>query len=79
MMDLELNMDEMRIVQMYSGVSRRDTIRRAMMASAYVDSDSIDLMATTIAKLTLMSDEEFEGLGTTDPFNSLEILEEDAE
>ena len=25
MMDLELNMDEMRIVQMYSGVNRRDT------------------------------------------------------
>ena len=79
MMDLELNMDEMRIVQMYSGVSRRDTVRRAMMASVYVDNDCIDLMASTIAKLTLMTDEEFESLGMTDPFNSLEILEEDAE
>ena len=79
MMDMELNMDEMRIVQMYSGVSRRDTIRRAMMASAYVDNDCIDLMASTIAKLTLMTDEEFESLGMSDPFNSLEILEEDAE
>ena len=79
MMDLELNMEEMRIVQMYSGVNRRDTVRRAMMASAYVDNDCIDLMATTIAKLTLMPDEEFESLGMSDPFNSLEILEEDAE
>ena len=79
MMDLELNMDEMRIVQMYSGVNRRDTVRRAMMASAYVDNDCIDLMASTIAKLTLMIDEEFESLGMSDPFNSLEILEEDAE
>ena len=79
MMDLELNMDEMMIVQMYSGVSRRDTVRRAMMASAYVDNDCIDLMASTIAKLTLMTDEEFESLGISDPFNSLEILEEDAE
>ena len=79
MMDLELNVDEMRIVQMYSGVSRRDTVRRAMMASAYVDSDCIDLMATTIAKLTLMSDEEFERLGMSDFFNSLDVLEEDAE
>ena len=79
MMDMELNMDEMRVVQMYSGVSRRDTIRRAMMAAAYVDSDCIELMATTIAKLTLMTDEEFESLGMSDPFNSLEILEEDAE
>ena len=79
MMDLELNMDEMRIVQMYSGVSRKDTIRRAMMASAYVDSDCIDLMASTIAKLTLMTDEEFESLGMTDLFNSLEYLEEDDE
>ena len=79
MMDLELNMDEMMIVQMYSGVSRRDTVRHAMMASAYVDNDCIDLMASTIAKLTLMTDEEFESLGMSDPFNSLEILEEDAE
>ena len=79
MMDLELNMDEMRIVQMYSGVSRRDTIRRAMMAAAYVDSDCIELMATTIAKLTLMPDEEFDELGMSDSFNSLEFLEEDAE
>ena len=79
MMDLELNMDEMRIAQMYSGVSRRDTVRRAMMASAYVDNDCIDLMASTIAKLTLMTDDEFESLGMSDPFNSLEILEEDAE
>ena len=79
MMDLELNMDEMRIVQMYSGVNRRDTVRRAMMASAYVDNDCIDLVASTIAKLTLMTDEEFESLGMSDPFNSLEILEEDAE
>ena len=79
MMDLELNMDEMRSVQMYSGVNRRDTVRRAMMASAYVDNDCIDLMATTIAKLTLMTDEEFESLGMSDPSNSLEILEEDAE
>ena len=79
MMDMELNMDEMRIVQMYSGVNRRDTVRRAMMASAYVDNDCIDLMATTIAKLTLMTDEEFESLGMTDPFYSLEFLEEDAE
>ena len=79
MMDLELNMEEMRIVQMYSGVNRRDTVRRAMMASAYVNNDCIDLMATTIAKLTLMTDEEFESLGMSDPFNSLEILEEDAE
>ena len=79
MMDMELNMDEMRIVQMYSGVSRRDTVRRAMMASAYVDNDCIDLMASTIAKLTLMTDEEFESLCMSDPFNSLEILEEDVE
>ena len=79
MMDLELNMEEIRIVQMYSGVNRRDTVRRAMMASAYVDNDCIDLMATTIAKLTLMTDEEFESLGMSDPSNSLEILEEDAE
>ena len=34
MMYLELNMAEMRIVQMYSGENRRDTVRRAMMASA---------------------------------------------
>ena len=79
MMDLDLNMEEMRIVQMYSGVSRRDTIRRAMMASAYVDNDCIDLMASTIAKLTLMTDEEFDGLGMTDLFNSLDYLEEDEE
>ena len=79
MMDLELNMDEMRIVQMYSGISRRDTIRRAMMASAYVDSDSIELMATTIAKLTMMTDEEFDGLGMSDHFNAYEYLEDDVE
>ena len=77
MMDLELNMDEMRIVQMYSGISRRDTIRRAMMASAYVDSDCIELMATTIAKLTTMTDEEFDGLGMSDHFNAYEYLEDD--
>ena len=77
MMDLELNMDEMRIVQMYSGVSRRDTVRRAMMASAYVDNDCIDLMASTIAKLTLMTDEEFESLGMSDHFNAYEYLEDD--
>ena len=77
MMDVELNMDEMRIVQMYSGVSRRDTVRRAMMASAYVDNDCIDLMASTIAKLTLMTDEEFDGLGMSDHFNAYEYLEED--
>ena len=53
MMDLELNMDEMRIVQMYSGVSRRDTVRRAMMASAYVDNDCIDRVCLII--LMLMS------------------------
>ena len=79
MTDLELNMDEMRIVQMYSGVNRRDTVRRAMMASAYVDNDCIDLMASTIAKLTLMTDEEFDRLGMSDPFNSLDYLEEDEE
>ena len=44
MMDMELNMDEMRIVQMYSGVSRRDTIRRAMMAAAYVDSECLIIL-----------------------------------
>ena len=79
MMDLELNMDEMRIVQMYSGISRRDTIRRAMMASAYVDSDCIELMATTIAKLTVMPDEEFDGLGMSDHFNAYEYMEDDEE
>ena len=77
MMDMELNMDEMRIVLMYSGVSRRDTIRRAMMASAYVDSDCLELVATTIAKLTMMTDEEFDGLGMSDHFNAYEYLEED--
>ena len=77
MMDLELNMDEMMIVQTYSGVSRRDTVRRAMMASAYVDNDCIDLMASTIAKLTLMTDEEFDGLGMSDHLNAYEYLEED--
>ena len=79
MMDMELNMDEMRIVQMYSGVSRRDTIRRAMMAAAYVNRDCIEQMATTIAKLTMMTDEEFDAQGMSDHFNAYKYLEDDEE
>ena len=77
MIDMELDLDEMRIVQMYSGISRKDTIRRAMMASAYVDTDCIELMARVIAKLTLMTDEALERLGTKTAFDPYEYLEED--
>ena len=73
MMDREFTMDELAVVNIYKTGTRAETIRNAMFASAYVNNDIMDLMASAIAKLVFMSEEEFQALN----FEAVEYLAEE--
>lgn len=57
-----VTMDELAVINMYREESRSETVRKAIAAAAYTEPEEMGVMSSAIAKLTLMTEEEFQAL-----------------